>query len=580
MNKAFRTYWSKVRQQCVVVSEAQKAPRKKRGGVVTQVALAVLAATLGTAQAADTSSWTVTGKDEVLTEDMDVSGFAYGRIEGFTGWDTQPDTNKLTIAEGVTMTGGVFRYENDDFWGEERNEGESGKTGLMRYHTFVVNGTLKDGETYHDVATNSDKDQIGTVNWFNRVAVGSTGTVNVKEIRVSETLVNEGNLTVGDLYVKTGSLLNNSGTITINNDAYLGVSHDIFNNNTLESNNGVKYENFNDGATFVNSGTVIGKGSLFTSVNISDTENAGQWSVDYWGTKNGTIRVNDVKANQLVNGNNVSFQVNNNLTITKALENDGKVTAGVFNIAEVRNSSGTITATDEAGASVFGKTSNANIINLAGTAQFGAVTNSGTISIAKDAVMASLNQTAGTTTALKDLTLTDNSTISGNLYVSNSLNADDFQNLGNVKADSAVFGKFHNGVGLINNKAVFSLKNGLKASSIENIGSITAGWVDTDHLWQHDDSASIEFTDENATTYLRSSKTFGNQVQGSIKAAGDVEAGHLMLYGQATFLKNLTTQRLALCDNKDATLNVTGGLTATALYNNQGQVFAHEVFFT
>ena len=139
MNKAFRTYWSKVRQQCVVVSEAQKAPHKKRGGVVTQVALAVLAATFGTAQAADTSSWTVTGKDEVLTEDMDVSGFAYGRIEGFTGWDTQPDTNKLPIAEGVTMTGGVFRYENDDFWGEERNEGESGKTGLMRYHMFVVN---------------------------------------------------------------------------------------------------------------------------------------------------------------------------------------------------------------------------------------------------------------------------------------------------------------------------------------------------------------------------------------------------------------------------------------------------------
>ena len=274
MNKSFRTYWSKVRQQCVVVSEAQKAPRKKRGGVVTQVALAVLAATFGTAQAADTSSWTVTGKDEVLTEDMDVSGFAYGRIEGFTGWDTQPDTNKLTIAEGVTMTGGVFRYENDDFWGEERNEGESGKTGLMRYHTFVVNGTLKDGETYHDVATNTDKDQIGTVNWFNRLAVGSTGTVNVQEIRVSEALVNEGNLTVGDLYVKDGASFENKGVINITRNLLTNIinngTDDIFNTNIIDDK--LKYTNRtpDDEVLFRNEGKIIVGGSLVVHISTPD----------------------------------------------------------------------------------------------------------------------------------------------------------------------------------------------------------------------------------------------------------------------------------------------------------------------
>lgn len=616
MNKSFRTYWSKVRQQCVVVSEAQKAPRKKRGGVVTQVALAVLAATLGTAQAADTSSWTVTGKDEVLTEDMDVSGFAYGRIEGFTGWDSQPDTNKLTIAEGVTMTGGVFRYENDDFWGEERNEGEPGKTGLMRYHTFVVNGTLKDGETYHDVATNADKDQVGTVNWFNRLAVGSTGTVNVQEIRVSEALVNEGNLTVGNLYVKTGSLLSNSGTININGKAYLGVSHEIFNNNTLTPDYGVKYEDFNKNITFVNSGTITGKGDLFTSVNISDSEDAGQWSLDYWETKNGTIQVNDIKISHLINGKGVTFRskkaylgnlynlgnffidsvlkssedgnqadtynygyleapyaeiehfrsytddslfkltvdhestirsvtmekgrlesigdvtiaenliinptatvsVNGNikalsstdytipnylyghltagksatfqeevtcsatgivevgetLTIAKALVNSGKVTAGVFNINEVQNSSGTIIATDDVSSSVFGKTLNGNSIKLAGTAQFGAVTNSGTITLEKDTVMASLNQTAGLTTAKDNLTLTGDSTIKGTISVTNNLSGGGLiTNLGSITADAANVKRLVNG-STESTASVLTLKN-LDISG--GVGNDRIDWV-------------------------------------------------------------------------------------------------------
>lgn len=116
MNRIFKTIWSKVNHQTVVVSEAQgtqssrKADKRVRsprsgGMALTAAAAAVMAATMGSAQAAiDTSTWTVTGSDAVLSQDLDYTGATYGRIQGFSGW-AGTDTNKLTIAAGSTITG-------------------------------------------------------------------------------------------------------------------------------------------------------------------------------------------------------------------------------------------------------------------------------------------------------------------------------------------------------------------------------------------------------------------------------------------------------------------------------------------
>lgn len=195
MNKIFKSIWNRRRGMFVAVSEALGVGQSKKKAVLIGATFLLGA---GSAQAAvDTSTWTVTGSDFVLSQDLDYTGATYGRIQGFNGW-SGTDTNKLTIAAGSTITGGVFGYENDPFWGDESNTGAEGSSGLLRYHTFVVNGALKDADTYHDVATNADKPQVGTVNWFNRLALGTTGVVNVKEVRIAEAFKNDGSLTVNN----------------------------------------------------------------------------------------------------------------------------------------------------------------------------------------------------------------------------------------------------------------------------------------------------------------------------------------------------------------------------------------------
>ena len=351
MNKIFKSIWNRRRGMFVAVSEALGVGQSKKKAVLIGATFLLGA---GSAQAAvDTSTWTVTGSDFVLSQDLDYTGATYGRIQGFSGW-AGTDTNKLTIAAGSTITGGVFGYENDPFWGDESNTGAEGSSGLLRYHTFIVNGTLKDTETYHDVATNADKPQVGTVNWFNRLALGTTGVVNVKEVRIAEAFKNDGSLTVNDFYVKEGAELENSGTMTITGNAVIGTANaNIFDKNLYD----ISGEELTAGTsgTFTNTGTAV---------------------------------------------------VNGTLTAYTDVINQKALSAASLALKKVSNSAdGVLKATDSAGSAVFGVTDNAGEINLAGTSTFDAVTNAGKMTLTGAAVLASLTQTAGSLTAAAALTV-------------------------------------------------------------------------------------------------------------------------------------------------------------------------------
>lgn len=350
MNKIFKSIWNRRRGMFVAVSEALGGQSKKKAVLIGATFL--LGA--GSAQAAvDTSTWTVTGSDFVLSQDLDYTGATYGRIQGFNGW-SGTDTNKLTIAAGSTITGGVFGYENDPFWGDESNIGAEGSSGLLRYHTFIVNGTLKDTETYHDVATNADKPQVGTVNWFNRLALGTTGVVNVKEVRIAEAFKNDGSLTVNNFYVKDGAELENSGTMTVNGNAVIGTANaTIFDKNLYN----ISGEDLTAGSSgsFTNTGTAV---------------------------------------------------VNGTLTAYMDVLNQKALSAASFALKKVSNSAnGVLKSTDSSGSSVFGVTDNAGEISLAGTSTFDAVTNAGKMTLTRNSVLASLTQTAGSLKAAASLTI-------------------------------------------------------------------------------------------------------------------------------------------------------------------------------
>lgn len=351
MNKIFKSIWNRRRGMFVAVSEALGVGQSKKKAVLIGATFLLGA---GSAQAAvDTSTWTVTGSDFVLSQDLDYTGATYGRIQGFSGW-AGTDTNKLTIAAGSTITGGVFGYENNPFWGDESNTGAEGSSGLLRYHTFIVNGTLKDTETYHDVATNADKPQVGTVNWFNRLALGTTGVVNVKEVRIAEAFKNDGSLTVNDFYVKEGAELENSGTMTITGNAVIGTANaNIFDKNLYD----ISGEELTAGTsgTFTNTGTAV---------------------------------------------------VNGTLTAYTDVINQKALSAASLALKKVSNSAdGVLKATDSAGSAVFGVTDNAGEINLAGTSTFDAVTNAGKMTLTRNSVLASLTQTAGSLKAAASLTI-------------------------------------------------------------------------------------------------------------------------------------------------------------------------------
>lgn len=485
MNRIYKTVWNAVRGQLVVVNEAttshsQADASSKTGSVVTKsqptplfaraamtMALAgILASPLAMAAPAasaiteDTSAWTVTDPDgtTVINENLDTTGAKFGAVDLFSGWGNAGSgafTNKAQIGAGFTVTGGVFGYDNgqDDFWGdgEASNFGDRNSAGLLRYHTMIIDGTLKDAATYHDVTSNTDKAQVGTINWLNRVAVGAAGVVNVQEVRVAEALVNRGDVTVKDLYVKDGAKIQNDGTIHVT-DAVLGTKADIFDKNTIDIS---AIEKTAGVATFANAGTVNIDGTLTNYATITDTASAGKWTVKDWQNKadatigsvdisdklnnaagktitltkdvastlgavinagnikttgdttlkslNQTAAASKTDAGKLLNVNgtivNAGTITAGTLAATGKTTNSKSITSGKVTLGAVDNKTGATIETTGTEASTMGAVTNAGTIDLAGASALGAVTNTGTLKLAKDATLASLNQTAGNVTA-------------------------------------------------------------------------------------------------------------------------------------------------------------------------------------
>lgn len=485
MNRIYKTVWNAVRGQLVVVNEAttshsQADASSKTGSVVTKsqptplfaraamtMALAgILASPLAMAAPAasaiteDTSAWTVTDPDgtTVINENLDTTGAKFGAVDLFSGWGNAGSgafTNKAQIGAGFTVTGGVFGYDNgqDDFWGdgEASNFGDRNSAGLLRYHTMIIDGTLKDAATYHDVTSNTDKAQVGTINWLNRVAVGAAGVVNVQEVRVAEALVNRGDVTVKDLYVKDGAKIQNDGTIHVT-DAVLGTKADIFDKNTIDIS---AIEKTAGVATFANAGTVNIDGTLTNYATITDTASAGKWTVKDWQNKadatigsvdisdklnnaagktitltkdvastlgavinagnikttgdttlkslNQTAAASKTDAGKLLNVNgtivNAGTITAGTLAATGKTTNSKSITSGKVTLGAVDNKTGATIETTGTEASTMGAVTNAGTIDLAGASALGAVTNTGTLKLAKDATLASLNQTAGTVNA-------------------------------------------------------------------------------------------------------------------------------------------------------------------------------------
>lgn len=485
MNKVYKTVWNAVRGQLVVVNEAttshsQADASSKTGSVVTKsqptplfaraamtMALAgILASPLAMAAPAasaiteDTSVWTVTDPDgtTVINENLDTTGAKFGAVDLFSGWGNAGSgafTNKAQIGAGFTVTGGVFGYDNgqDDFWGdgEASNFGDRNSAGLLRYHTMIIDGTLKDAATYHDVTSNTDKAQVGTINWLNRVAVGAAGVVNVQEVRVAEALVNRGDVTVKDLYVKDGAKIQNDGTIHVT-DAVLGTKADIFDKNTIDIS---AIEKTAGVATFANAGTVNIDGTLTNYATITDTASAGKWTVKDWQNKadatigsvdisdklnnaagktitltkdvastlgavinagnikttgdttlkslNQTAAASKTDAGKLLNVNgmivNAGTITAGTLAATGKTTNSKSITSGKVTLGAVDNKTGATIETTGTEASTMGAVTNAGTIDLVGASALGAVTNTGTLKLAKDATLASLNQTAGNVTA-------------------------------------------------------------------------------------------------------------------------------------------------------------------------------------
>lgn len=657
MNKVYKTVWNAVRGQLVVVNEAttshsQADASSKTGSVVTKsqptplfaraamtMALAgilasplAMAAPAASAIAEDTSAWTVTDPDgtTVINENLDTTGAKFGAVDLFSGWGNAGSgevTNKAQIGAGFTVTGGVFGYDNgqDDFWGdgEASNFGDRNSAGLLRYHTMIIDGTLKDAATYHDVASNSDKAQVGTINWLNRVAVGAAGVVNVQEVRVAEALVNRGDVTVKDLYVKDGAKIQNDGTIHVT-DAVLGTKADIFDKNIIDIS---AIEKTAGAATFANAGTVNIDGTLTNYATITDTASAGKWTVKDWQNKAdatiGSVDISDKLNNAagktitltkdvastlgaVINAGNIKTTGDTTLKSLNQTAAASKTDAGkLLNVNGTIVNAGTITAGTLA---ATGKTTNSKSItsgkvtlgavdNKTGAAiettgteasTMGAVTNLGNMTLAGATTLGSLTQNAasGVTTASKGLTITgalvNAGTVTANALAAKSTvnNTNDITVTGNVgvtglttNSKTITAGNFN--LAAVQNNAGATTKS-TDAAQKSTFGATTnAGTIDLAG------ASAFGAVTNTGTLKLAKDATLAslNQTAGTVNAGNAaVTIAGLLDNAAAVTAKSLSVNNAASKNDAGGVITATAGVTTGSDFMNAGTINAGTAF--
>jgi len=556
MNKTFKTVWNHFRRSLVVVDEKSASRGKSRGAsgtgsVVTaktkgakrpavSLIAATVALTFGAAPAfaaVDTTAWT--SETGVVTKNVSTvtpsAGGAVGLIDYWSGsWDNYASKTLINILAGGGYDLGVFGSVYDEFWDEAANFGELGSTGLFREYAVINAGSMIEQAkwtSYADPENPTQEDQVGGVYWIEKFA--NNGTVQINDLRSRIVANTTANFRVNTLTVRSGGVLDNSGTMNVAGALNVGVTKDsIFDSNS--------------------SAVVNQAGTAYDppAIESTDFDANNTASVANSGTLNAaSVRI----AGTLDNTGTVS--VTNTLQVGGKTDNaSGKsITAGTFNLGAVDNK-GSMTGTGTA-AHTFGATENSGSINLDEA----------------DGTFASLNQTASTATldTTGDVTVTGaltNAGKIGNTGKPSSLSVGgDTQNqaTGLIKAVAGAFATVTNygsiiidnllsATGLIDNKADASISAGtLNTKGITNAGSLaTTG--------SGNSTIDGNLTNTKTVTLGSGTTTVTGNVSNSVAAATIDSTGALTISG------TLDNSGKIGNTNAPTTLSVTGKTTNAA----------------
>ena len=380
---------------------------------------------------------------------------------------------------------------------------------------------------------------VGSVNWIHKFA--NLGTVNVFDIRSSE-LFNSGELTSEGLHLQAGGKLENSGKMNVG-DLRVGVSdNDLFSSNDIEkTGNGdvgdtvllptsVAYDDENElGTSLTNSGT-LNAGTAYVAATLTNTGAASQ------------------------------FNVGENLTVTKAVDNAGLITAKNANFGD------TLTVQDNAQVkvteylSVLKSVDNAGLIT-AKTADF-----SDTLSLRDNAQV----------TVTENLSVTRGASNRGSIIASQATFSDTLDNKdgGSVTVDNlTVKGALTNGEN--SDTANINVKDLLTINSvINNRGSITAGRLD---------ASQVQYLDIAGTVVLNQTSTgLQSRVQ-NLTNSGTLTTNHVL---KATSVRNMDGARIdgegSLSVDKDLSnagdIDVSRRVVVSGNVLNQKNITASELF--
>lgn len=590
MNKIFKRIWSRERNQTVVVSESQtthtsgqkRVQRLFSGALfpLSVIAAALLPASVFATGAVteDVSSWTAPAENTVtiVNEDRVISGTAFGRTRDYAGWDNESSgINKITVESGASLIGGVYgvqKLPNPEGTLVEENTGKEGETGLLRYHTMVVNGTFKDSETYRDVASGQEKPQVGSLNWLNRLAVGNTGKVSVKEVRIADTFVNQGAFSADTLLVKDGAKIQNDGTITVSKRVVLGTKADVFDNGDAVDASEV---NMTPGtsAAFVNGGTVTIEGELLNYAEISDTDTAGTWKIkhlenhaDKSVSSKGFIAKTIEVEGKLENYGHLEVA---SLNTESGVDNYGTLTADRANLAGLTNANtvevketlvvtnhltynhGNLTALNVH----LGETLNEGAFCVTGNenSEIGSLKNGATVNLSGNTVVASLEQTKADATLKSGQTLEIAGTVS---------------NKGSITVDK----KFSVGGTTTNFKDITADCVNLK--DVTNTGELKTTGSDASSIGALTNSGKAEFADavtmgslenQNQTSSVIAKKNLTVKGEPDNSGTAPEEKRVVKNYGTLT-VTNLFTSEVEVDNYETGTINA-GSANLAALSN-------------
>ena len=210
-----------------------------------------------------------------------------------------------------------------------------GRTGLLRHWAVINKGTLEDSTD----AVNGHA-QVGSTNWIHKFANTATGSINVFDLRSNQVLNESENFKVNVLHLQAGGELQNSGTINVSNELRVGVADKaIFDNNKVAIGPNqqsiilptVQYDDANSHTVLNNSGT-INANQAYVAGKLNNAEHAvfnvqNNLTVTQAVENKGHLNALSATLEGLTNTSNSQLQVTNDLTVNQTVNNQGKLEA-------------------------------------------------------------------------------------------------------------------------------------------------------------------------------------------------------------------------------------------------------------